>query len=1245
MKTTIFKLLTQFCVLIILSGTLQAQNPAQILTPKYFKDFGSVKSYDPLPIPSTAVPLPGFDPTHGYNGFKAKGSQNIQVDAEGKIMFFIVDGYIFDRKGNLFGLVALNATNTGLGDGGFCETAIIPSPECGTPNTFFLLTTYKLPSGPEGYSACWDKIVISYDNNDDPTPDSYVLSKKINVGPSSMILDDLLLDKMIPTFLGGAAYHCNAPYMAASKVLTGNKRFVYVLNVATIFRFKIQNDQLVYDNYSLPLMPSFFYEFDRCQLYDRSEMELISMPNGDLRLAFPISAAVTNQDAERPGFATLDFNSTTGNVIPASLKTVFYNTATALKIKGAELSPDGSKLYLTHNSQTAFPSTLDMFDLTASNPTASRVALSNLSDFGDSQIESGMAGILLIPSTSQLYKIGNPNTTTPTLTAYQSLTGYTPNCPLSYCNPDDLVRYMQDQIDGENYSAYGSINFSAHTYTVSGTETWSSGVGNNPFNATGTIYIKESIVVSINSVLNINGLTLEFAPDARIIIESGLMFFNNLIPGGRLNLNNATLTSDDRCSANMWRGVEVRGYSNSSQGSLTNSLQGKVVMSNSVIKNAIKGVVALSYTKTTNGNNVTFVSDNTRGGGIIQATNSFFYNNQNDISLLSYNTQVNNLSFFNNCVFETNSLLNNPSLALENHITLSGVKGISILGCDFINSASQLFQIDKQGIGISASVSSFTVQPRCLSVFYPCTQFDRGQFIGLTFGIKSASLFSTLTFTCDRSIFKNNAIGIQASFSTNPSILRNSFEVREILSTNPIINQSAGIYLYSSNGYRVEENTFKEFDNVSIPNGSANSYGIVASNSGIGSNIIYKNTFSNLKIGGQSEGINGRTINSPSDPVDSEGKMSGLQWKCNTFDSPIYSHDLTVIDGIIDYNQGYIQTTYLDSARLKAANNKFSLLGENMNLEHDFKLSLSSKNILYVHTTSNNYVPDSYSGLRMGIAPSQYNGSNIPHSNLGCPSKIKEGGVIVLPPLVFSGLKEVKDPYIYSVLSGKNNNLITYLLTDTTLENGSSVLNELLIENEDKEFQILRAENQLYNLNYSLDEVLASNPNLSDDEKKLLSIKNTLNREGIDILKDENKSQDILSSLSEIIGSSKDVLLRKQAELIYSFSKPEDLTYYFLEDFKSKSMEIESNENQLGSDGITVYPNPASSELTFEIDFDADETLEAKVYSTLGTQIAVWSINKNKMTVDVSKLTNGIYIIQMTNAKGMNIHNIKFIKK
>lgn len=962
-----------------------------------------------------------------------------------------------------------------------------------------------------------------------------------------------------------------------------------------------------------------------------------------MRLAFFVNGKVLQQDPLKIGFATLDFSSTTGNVIPGSLKTVLYNTTDELAIKGAELSPDGTKIYLSHNSHSLYPSTLDMFDLTVTNPIASRLVLSTNSDFADSQIESGMDGILLIPSSNQLYKITNPNTLTPALSNYQSLVSYPATCRFPTCDPYERVRLMQDQIDGEDYSTFGNVTYSAGMYEVFGTQTWSSGIGNNPFNATGIIHIKDSIVISTTAILNINDLTIEFGPNARIIIEAGMSVGGMIYNGGRLNLNNSILTSDSQCLKDMWRGIEVRGKSTSSQGTLTNSVQGKVVMNNSVISNAIKGIVAMRYNMSVIGGNVTFTAVNNGAGGIVRATNSTFLNNQNDVSLLNYSTQTsNNLSNFINCKFETNSVLNRPNLELESHIYLSNVKGISILGCDFLNSNPELFSIDKLGIGINAIGASFTVEPRCMNLIYPCNQLDRGKFEGLTYGISVNSFLSTLTFKCDRTDFKNNAIGIFTAFTMNPKIIRNTFEVKEISTSNPIINQSAGIYMVYTTNYSVEENRFKEFDDVSIPTGTANSYGIVVNNSGQENNLIYKNTFSNLRIGGQSEGINGRTINSITDPVDSERKMSGLQWKCNTFNSPIYTTDLMVIDGVIDYNQGYIYTSNLDSARLRAANNKFSLSGENMYLEHDFKVTLTSKNILYVHTSSTNYVPDSYSGLRMGIAPSQFNGTNIPHSDLGCPSKISDGTIVLSTPFEIFSLNAGKDPYGRRVLSEKNNELIRYLLTDTTVEDGYTILNELLNEKED--YKVLRAENQLFNLNYTLSEVITDNPNLSGNEVELLTIKNTIHQEGIEVLKDENTSAQLLESLNLIMNTTTDIMLKKQAENIYSFSQPLDLSYYFLEDMSPKSYQ---EENQLKSNinTISIYPNPSSNELTFKMDFESDENVEAKVYSTLGTQIAVWSLNKNNLTVNVSDLIKGIYIVKITDGTGGNSQNIKFIKK
>lgn len=178
MKTNLKLLL----LVLLLSTKILAQNPAVILTPNYIVNYPGY-TFSALPIgnpntTSTADPLNGY-----FANFKAKKSQNIQVDAQGKILFFIVDGYIFGRSGQFLGQVSLNIDNvygSGLGyaDGVVGETMVIPSPNCTSSNVFHLITSYT--NSPTGTAidkrASYDKLTISYDVFDNLIPGSGLLS-------------------------------------------------------------------------------------------------------------------------------------------------------------------------------------------------------------------------------------------------------------------------------------------------------------------------------------------------------------------------------------------------------------------------------------------------------------------------------------------------------------------------------------------------------------------------------------------------------------------------------------------------------------------------------------------------------------------------------------------------------------------------------------------------------------------------------------------------------------------------------------------------------------------------------------------------------------------------------------------------------------------------------------------------------------------------------------------------------------
>jgi hypothetical protein len=531
---------------------------------------------------------------------------------------------------------------------------------------------------------------------------------------------------------------------------------------------------------------------------------------------------------------------------------------------------------------------------------------------------------------------------------------------------------MQDQIDGDDYALYGNNYYTIHSETVTGTTTWNS----YPLNGATTILVNESLTIAAGASLTINNMILKFAPNARLIIENGSVNTSGAVTvkGGKLILNGTKLTvkEDDCSTTNMWRGVEVRGISTASQGTFTNSCQGILQMnSNSMIEHAIYGAITSKYNKTINsGGNAVFTNVSGFNGGIVQTFNSFFKNNHTDITLSNYTspTASDNLSVFNNTDFRTSGALNDPTLIVQYHIYLSAVRGVYILGCDFANdnTASSVNSVQR-GTGIFALNSSFYADKRCTTLTFPCTPTDPNKFDNLSAGIIAWGFYSSLPFRSQGNIFTNNMIGIGAQTTDGFVVYDNQFIVNHLNINQGNLSQTAGVHIIGSKGYTVEGNSFQYDVNSTIPIAQTNTYGIVVDNSGTGHNEIYRNFFDKLKIGGQSERINGQIYANPNNT-----KTEGLQWKCNNFKNS-HLHDLSVVNGRIDYEQGYsiFASGTISDARLTAARNSFSLIAENSSLFHDIVMSQADQAIKYVHLADASHTPDSYSlnGTNPGVVP------------------------------------------------------------------------------------------------------------------------------------------------------------------------------------------------------------------------------------------------------------------------------------
>lgn len=419
--------------------------------------------------------------------------------------------------------------------------------------------------------------------------------------------------------------------------------------------------------------------------------------------------------------------------------------------------------------------------------------------------------------------------------------------------------YLGSQIRGEDYSSWGADISSV--YTVTGTETWTptanpvatpSGVSTSSISCRG-------IVIEPGGSLTIQGMTVNMTENSFIDVKAS----TSSAAGGRLFLDNATLTSNtggcDNPTWSMWGGVRVLGVPTQPQGGVLSSKQGYVKMiNNSEISYAHTAIQAGML------GTVTFyiftmpitIPIPANGGGIVQAFNSTFRNNNNGVVFFPYsNTNpvtgatLNNISFFHSDKFlsDESRTIVNGSLK---HINGMNVKGIRVLGTDFQNNTG----VFTNSYGIYAQNMGITVDH--VSTIAPYTSTP-SKFRGFGTGIYHTSNGNSTTLTVRNSEFHNNYVGIHLSHTQGAVVANNLFNVPgvaavSVISPSPFYTptpfQTIGVFLQYANLFSVYNNTFQYASYVRVGrHGAANgTVGVLAYETGAQNNVINNNKYNGL---------------------------------------------------------------------------------------------------------------------------------------------------------------------------------------------------------------------------------------------------------------------------------------------------------------------------------------------------------------------------------------------------------------
>lgn len=489
------KLFLMVSAMFLLSITgAKAQNNIWSLPPNYVQWVGTVP---------TEVSLP--QQTQGYAGQPAEYSHNAMQDANGDLLFFIVDGIIYDADGyyidNLNGYLGFTSTTS------VTEVVLIPDPvNC---NRYYIVTTFQILD-----VGMWDTRVPYVFLLDMTLQGPYGLGALTLVnGLQPAISLTSLMPSYMTTPLPGIMAFKSDPYrgnyaMAASRLRTvDNDRLFFISDGVYIFKYKIDINGFTYDN----VHDGFGDDYITLSAYSlrhlRSEMELYEMSNGNYKIAYPvIGNGLQIYTAEFDSNGVLILGTEHYILLPSSA-----SGSNLPYIHGIEFSPNGEYLYFTHKTDTQYPVGLKVYNITGQYYESIPSPLVGVNNFENSFIELASDGKMYLASHDYLATIDdsdNPGSFIWDGMA-KSLTNYNLSSPAVFYSHGKDTYLLPDQIDGMDYSTIWDVNVSVSASSTSICENDENGV---TLTATGasTYYWLEtgettaSIIVSPTSTTDYN---------------------------------------------------------------------------------------------------------------------------------------------------------------------------------------------------------------------------------------------------------------------------------------------------------------------------------------------------------------------------------------------------------------------------------------------------------------------------------------------------------------------------------------------------------------------------------------------------------------------------------------------------------------------------------------------------------------------------------------------------------------------
>jgi hypothetical protein len=862
-----------------------------------------------------------------YLGQHPMYAQTVVHDADGEIVFFIIDNNIYNRDGEAFKEIEYL-------DPAYLFDGMIEDHSCVFGNTDYVSNTrtfhidgetinraltheYAITLHSEivvfPISGVCNKygLVFSFFDSDAPINSSEFFFRTIEIIDKNHVEMGLVYS-LAKTYNMSYFNACNNfanRSIGISKVRTDGTYALFVNLHNTLYAFQIDNNgDLTYINsywsgetptVAEQVFASTNHELEICELTDVSGNPIsytIAVPYNWIP---DINSSWANVYIYNVDYTTFGLNSWQRINMP---KTFTGDDKDKEEIKGLEFSPSGTKLYITYYGQ----SHIHYFD-------GGLVPLCYAPEYQFSSIESDndgniyILGVDEVLNTIMVSKLVNsdvpnmnnwyPNVFSGTINHLFFSSEYDSFYTGTNIFPDNSKKLiMMDKIDGQNHVAF-LINFwgdCCDPYNIFDWPTtdqfnqnpvWVWEPANNPFgNTNKEVIFNDDVVLPAGKQLTIKNMKLRFEEDKNFVIEQG----------AKLIIDESIFTN--ACNG-MWQGIEVWGTTSASQ--LTPGAQGRVELKNgAVIENALDGI-----------RNWNPDEDDTNGG-IIICEDAVFKNNRRAVEFMQYHNMVNgvrfnDLSHFKNTTFVVDDDYIGPD-EFYAHVSMWDVQGISFTECHFANNMTNpQFNNMLNNNGIHSIDAGYTVTGWCDVVppqgepcpeqyYHPSTFSGFGHAIRATSGSTTSQLLNI-----HRSNFSDNNYSVYVSGVQNFQCNRNNFTIGN--SAGLVSQSDFAIYSTNSTGYQIEENNI-----ISSDSPARDTWGILIDNSGPDNNQVYKNYFTDINYALVSTRMNrNQTIS----------KYSGLQFLCNENDNSAQNiHDIYITGkslshGISPYQGSHAQST------------------------------------------------------------------------------------------------------------------------------------------------------------------------------------------------------------------------------------------------------------------------------------------------------------------------------------------------